>query len=227
MSLWISDHNRHNRNVCTYGVGLVIVKDYLRIVWTFSSSGVRIWGCDSQSILVHDGIRLALRTTGTEMLEKDFKEGSVLVYWLLLVLCSKFRGWNFFKEGRTWNSVKLEGQKRTFPCLMRGNLGISTSQKTKFFEVRSGDITRGEALLFSFFFFPISLPFSFSLYVFTVHARPCPFTTSATSKTCTLRRNGKKGSQNPESPTGRSSNVVHGQEAWRVRATGEGRPPWK
>ena len=45
-------------------------------------------------------IDLTLRTTTTEMLGRILRRGTSLFLGLKLVLYSKFRGRNFFKEGR-------------------------------------------------------------------------------------------------------------------------------
>ena len=40
MSLWISDHGRYNKNVCTIGERLVTTKDYVMIVFFQVNRGV-------------------------------------------------------------------------------------------------------------------------------------------------------------------------------------------
>ena len=46
------------------------------------------------------GLTWIIRTTSIVMCGENFKEGSVPVCWFVLVLNSKFRGQDFFKEGR-------------------------------------------------------------------------------------------------------------------------------
>ena len=54
-----------------------------------------------KGILIHDVIYLVVKTTCTEMYGEHFKEGSIPnLYWLALLLHSKFQERNFFKEGR-------------------------------------------------------------------------------------------------------------------------------
>ena len=104
MSLQFSRYKRWYRNSLWKGgkttKGFLEDREDLLGDW-LRASRLGNWVYDSWGIPVHEVTWLKLRTTSTEKQWREIlrRRASIFV-WLVIVLHFKFRGWNFFKEGR-------------------------------------------------------------------------------------------------------------------------------
>ena len=110
MSLWISGCKRCNRENCTHGERLVTTNGYLRIMW--ASKWILELGFEILCFPICYKARCNWFDVDDNRLEcngKILRRGASMFVWLVHVLYFKFRGRNFFKEGRMWSPVLLEG----------------------------------------------------------------------------------------------------------------------